>query len=321
VSDLSDLQHGRRASINSDRRSNEQRALLRRLRELAERQDGPIERGQLLSAGLTTGSLHRWIDRGLLIRLHPRVYVLGHTVLTERGRLRAALLYAGPDSLLSHRTAAHLLGLVDRASSIIHVATSRQVRSLPGVLVHRPNEIDGTLAYSLPITTPARTLVDVAPDCADWELRKALSRADFKGLITALEVNAAMGRGRPGASRLRAAIARHMPELAHTLSVLEDRLLLMCERFAIPLPSVNARIGSFIVDFLWQDEMLVVEVDGGAAHSSSSQRRRDAERDMELRRRGYLVLRYTWWQVTKRPEAVAAEIRLALADRRGRAAN
>jgi len=104
-----------------------------------------------------------------------------------------------------------------------------------------------------------------------------------------------------------------MPELARTLSPLEDRLMFLCERRGLPLPEPNVWVGGFLVDALWRRERVIVEVDGRAAHGSPSQRRRDRERDEKLRTAGYTVLRYTWTHVTHEPSRVAAEIRAALA--------
>ncbi len=147
------------------------------------------------------------------------------------------------------------------------------------------------------------------------QLRKALANADFHDLLSADELAEVMGRGHPGSAKLRRAIDTHMPELAQTLSPLEDILLLLCERHDLPLPHPNTWVGRYRPDAVWPTAMVIVEVDGGAAHSSPSQRRTDAERDMHFRSLGYTVLRYTYWQIKRQGASVAAEIRSALAAR------
>jgi hypothetical protein len=121
--------------------------------------------------------------------------------------------------------------------------------------------------------------MDIAPRCSAYELQKALANADFHKLLDPESLAAVMGRGRSGSAGLRKAIKAHMP------------------------------------DGLWLDAMLIVELDGGANHSSPTQRRIDAERDMYYRSLGYLVLRYTFWQVKRQGAAVAAEIIATLAAR------
>ena len=99
-----------------------------------------------------------------------------------------------------------------------------------------------------------------------------------------------------------------MPQLAETLSVLEERFLELCESAGLPLPQVNARVGRMRVDALWRDTGLVVELDGAAAHGGWAAIKRDREREMVLRSLGLQVIRYTWEQISKRPAEVVAEL-------------
>ncbi len=118
-----------------------------------------------------------------------------------------------------------------------------------------------------------------------------------------------MRRGRPGSASLRATLRVHMPQLAATLSVLEERFLELCESAGIPMPEVNARAGRMHVDALWRDAGLVVELDGAAAHSGWAAIRRDRQREVALRTMGFQVVRYTWSQLTEQPESVIADLR------------
>ncbi|MDQ3730220.1 MAG: DUF559 domain-containing protein [Actinomycetota bacterium] len=284
-----------------------------RVRLAAEAQEGVVGRGQLTACGLTGGEISRWLAQGRLIRILPGVYALGHTRITWRGRLFAALLYAGPGSALSHGTAAHLWKLAERRNDKVQVSSTRPRRSVAWVVMHRPRSLNATEHEDLRLTTPSRTLIDLSPGCPSFKLRKALANADFHGHLDPDSLGALMGRGVEGSTALRSAIEVHMPELARTLSPLEDKLLFLCEKRGLPLPEPNVWVEGFLVDCLWRKERVVVEVDGRAAHSSRSQRRRDRERDEKLRAAGYTVLRYTWTQVTHEPSRVTAEIRAALA--------
>ena len=114
---------------------------------------------------------------------------------------------------------------------------------------------------------------------------------------------------------------RHRPQYARTKSPLEDLLLDLCQDHGIPLPEVNVWVQGFEVDALWRKERVIVEVDGGQAHATPARMERDRARDLALRAAGFLVLRYTWWQVTAQPEEVARDIRGALDVGRGHAAS
>jgi very-short-patch-repair endonuclease len=288
------------------------RAIAVRVRKIAEAQEGVIGRAQLEECGLSGGEISRWVAQARLIRVLPAVYALGHTRLSWRGRLFAALLYAGRESALSHETAAYLWKLVEHRGDRVHVSCAGSRRSAGFVVMHRPRVVDSTEREGLKLTTASRTLVDISPGCPDYDLRKSLSRADFHGLLDPDSLNAQMGKGVDGSGVLRQAIEKHMPELARTLSPLEDKLLLLCEQRRLPLPEPNVRIEGHLVDALWREARLIVEVDGRANHSSPSQRRSDSERDEELRAGGYEVLRYRWHDITHEPSRVAREIRATL---------
>ena len=283
-----------------------------RAREVAEAQDGVVSRAQLLACEVPNARIGRWVRRGLLLRRHPGVYAFGHRAISARGRLIAALLYGGDGSALSHRTAGHCRTLIRSAPPAIHISVRLRRKNVPGVVVHVPREIVAGMHDGLRVTTVGRTLMDMAPTTPDWELRKALAEADYRGVLDAAELCAVLGRGHPGSARLRSAIERHMPELARTLSPLEDVFFLLCEREGIPLPEPNAEIGSYMVDALWEDRRLIVELDGVAAHSSPDQRRRDEVRAAHLRGLGYTLLRFTWHDVVRRPAATAEAVRSAL---------
>jgi hypothetical protein len=303
--------------MTSDRQPGDPLAWARRLAAI---QGGVVDRQQLLACGASASRVKRLLATGWLIKRFSGVYALGHEAITQRGKLVAALLYAGFGSAISHTTAADLHRLIARASPVIHVSTCRKRRSVSGVAIHRPREIRSVVLNGIPITNPSQTLVDIAPRCDDYELQKALANADFHDLLDAESIKTVVGRGHSGSARLRAAIAEHMPELGETLSYLEDLLLLLCQRHEIPLPAPNRRIKRHKPDGVWPEEMVIVELDGGANHSSPTQRRVDAERDMYLRGLGYLVLRYTYWQVKRQGAAVAAELITTLAAR-ARSAN
>lgn len=289
-----------------------------RVARLAERQWGVVGRIQLLKLGVSASSISRWLANGLLHPVHRGVYAVGHGSLGIKGRLAAGLLFAGPGARLSHQTAAWWWGLLQSEPRRIHVSAPGARRSLAEVCVHHPRELERTTHRKLPVTPVVRTLLDIAGTLPYADLRRALAEADYKRLLDARAVDLGLGRGRSGSAALRRALASHMPQLAHTLSVLEERFLALCEAFGITLPEVNVVVGGWMVDALWRGERLIVELDGHVAHDSASAIERDRRRELSLRRSGYLVLRYTWEQVTEDAERVAADLQSALIERRCR---
>jgi len=162
------------------------------------------------------------------------------------------------------------------------------------------------------VTSVARTLLDIAGMLPFRQVRRALAEAEYRKVLEPAEIHAITGSGRRGSRALRLALAKHLPELAETVSVLEERFLELCELAALPLPQVNRRAGLMRVDAIWRNELLAVEVDGGDAHAGLGQMKRDRERELALRARGFQVVRYTWEQVTRRPDDVVDDLRRLL---------
>jgi very-short-patch-repair endonuclease len=103
-----------------------------------------------------------------------------------------------------------------------------------------------------------------------------------------------------------------MPELAETLSHLEECFLELCESEGLRLPEVNARVGRMRVDALWRDARLAVELDGSAAHGGWAAINRDRQRELALRAEGFRVVRYTWNQVARTPDDVVTDLKRLL---------
>jgi predicted transcriptional regulator of viral defense system len=294
------------ASVHRSRRDAVQVA------RLAAKQHGAISRAQLSRCGLATATIARWIAAGRLHRVHRGVYAVGHPQLGCKGRLIAALIYSGRGSALSHSTGAWWWGLLEDEPTPIHVSAPHRRRSVPGVRIHRPRQLDPVHHHGLPVTGVARTLLDIATSLPRDRLRRAVAEADYRRLTNREALAEVLGRGHPGSSRLRAVLADHYPELAQTFSVLEERFLHLCEQYGIPRPEVNAKVCGLTVDALWREECVVVELDGHAAHATAAANERDRRRDLRLRSAGHMVLRYTWWQVTRDAASVAADVLSAL---------
>jgi hypothetical protein len=279
---------------------------------LAGRQWGVVALWQLLEAGIGKATVSRWVASGRLVRIYPGVYALGHTRLRDEGWLAAALLYAGKGSALSHRTAGWWLQIIDCRPTRIDVSAPTRRSSLQALSLHHPRTLERTFHRGLPVTPPARTLLDLAPTLPRRQLRKALAETFFRRLASRSEIEAALGKGRAGSRALRAALKSHLPQFSHSRTDMEDAFLELCERFGLPLPELNERIEGFTVDAVWHTQRVAVELDSELGHGVEGTVHRDRARDLALRRAGWTVLRYSWQQVLREPEAVARDLEAAL---------
>ena len=231
----------------------------------------------------------------------------------------AAVLACGAGARLSHGTAARVWGLDDGGPDPrIHVGVVRGHPSPgPDVCVHRLRDDDPESVVrheGLPLTTPARTLLDLAGYLAASQLERAVARARRQELVIDDDVARLLARHprRRGVGRLRAIMALDGGP-AFTRSEAEARLLELVRRGGLAAPRVNARVAGWEVDFVWTRARLIVEVDGYAFHASTRAFERDRERDATLMGAGYRVARVTWRQLTTTPEAVLVRLAQALA--------
>ena len=282
---------------------------------LAERQGGVVARRQLIALGLSRQCIDRRIAAGRLHIVHRGVYAVGHRLLDAWGRRWAAVLACGEAAVLSHASAAAAWDIRNSSSPIIDVSMSSRARvRLRGIRVHRPRVLPAdevTALRGLPITTPARTLIDLAAGgLRDRSLEAALDRAERQARVDWADVRRLLDRyaGRPGVPILDATLARYVPGSIDTFSELEEIVLALCDEFAIPRPQVNSVIEGRRRDFYWPEAGLVVEADGYSYHRSPSVFNDDRERDVRLTLAGLRTLRFTYDQCTKRRHYVRTSI-------------
>jgi very-short-patch-repair endonuclease len=284
---------------------------------LASMQYGVVSRAQLLAAGIGPGAIETRLRSHRLHPLHRGVYAVGHTALAPLAREMAALLACGPGAVLSHRTAAWIWRILEVAGELIEVTVPHSSRRRPGLIVHRSQSLrpDQTrVRCGIPVTAPARTLLDLAETVSARELERAFDEAITRRLTTAAALAAAVqqGNGHRGVRALRELLARS-GEPTLTRSEAEERFLALTREAGLPAPRVNVYVGSHLVDFVWHDCRLVVEVDGYRFHSSPTAFERDRRRDADLTAAGFRVLRITWRQLVNQPMAVIARLAQALA--------
>jgi very-short-patch-repair endonuclease len=287
----------------------------------AERQYGVVARRQLLAAGLSPKAVEHRLRAGRLIVLHRGVYAVGHRRLTRDGHGSAAVLAAGPGAVLSHRDAAALHGLGHWRVNVIEVTTAADVRSTAAVRVHARRLLtadDVTTAAGIPVTSVARTLVDLAEVVNRERLAEALTAAERAQTLDLQAVLAARERvlhrhGR-GDVLLRAVLAEYDRRGAQlTREELERRLRRLVRVHRLGRPRLNAWIEGVEVDAYWPAARLVVETDGWEWHRDRASFERDRDKTNRLQLAGYIVLRFTHRAVLDHPAEVAAAIRAVLA--------
>ena len=284
-----------------------------RVAGLAGRQFGRVSSSQLQRLGVARRTIHNWALGGYLHHELPRVYAVGHRAKSVEGDLAAALLC--PGAMLSHATAAWWIGLADSRPRKIEVSTPRRIRSIRGIIVHQRRKLDRAWHKRMPVTSFTQTLLDYATEASRSELRRALAVADYRGILDVAAIESALKRGGPGSAKLRRALENHQPRLAKANSGGEVELLELCEAGGIALPELNAKVAGWTVDALFREERVVVELDGWRNHRSPAQLKRDHQKDLELRAAGFVVLRYSYEQITTQRDQVIAELRKILEER------
>jgi hypothetical protein len=247
------------------------------------------------------------------------VYAVGHRALRQEGAWWAAVLTSGDGAVLSHGSAVAAWDLRPQRAGRIEVSvTARRRIRQRGLVAHRPRCLaadEVTTRGGLPITTPARTLLDVAAGgLRGRPLAAAVDRAELLRVLDFADLRRLLERypRRAGSPALAAMLSSYASATTVTRSELEERFLGLCERFGLPRPLVNTQIAGREVDFFWPEHGLIVEVDGYAYHRSPTAFADDRERDVGLVVAGYRVLRFTWDHVTRRPSYVARAVRRAL---------
>lgn len=290
------------------------------LTALAARQYGVVARRQLLEAGVASSRVERWTAARRLLPLYRGVYAVGHDRLTRDGHWLAAVLAAGPGAVLSHREAAALHGLRPSSRPKVDVTVAAQ-RRVPGVQVHRVERLedaDVTAVAGIPVTTVARTLVDLADVVPPRALRKAFDEAERSHRIDVRAIEDVLARTRTrngdGCRRVRAVLA----ELATlgagvTRSDLEADFLALLDVHRIVRPTTNAWTEHMEVDACWPAARLVVELDGWDAHRTRQAFQTDRTRSNDLQAAGWTVLRFTHADVTSRSDETVERVRRALA--------
>jgi very-short-patch-repair endonuclease len=283
-----------------------------RAAELAARQHGVVTRRQLEAMGLGSRAITIRVREGQLHRVHRGVYAVGHRALSLHGRWMAAVLACGDGTVLSHGSAAALWGLLRPIDGPVHVSISMTTGRAKqrGIHLHRCSSLAElssppsslpirggrggqlvTRRHNIPVTTVQRTIDDLDGAVPPYLRRRARRQAELMGV------------------RLRGAEGRR------SRSDLEEDFLALCRRHRLPRPETNVKIGRWEVDFVWWGQRVVVEIDSFTYHRGSVSFQEDRARDLDLRQRGFTVLRFSERQLEEEPQRVAADVARALGEK------
>jgi very-short-patch-repair endonuclease len=258
---------------------------------------------------------------GRLHRVHQGVYSVGHVQRTSEARWLAAVISCGSGAVLSHLDAAALWRVYRGEGARIHgLTTTRSRQSRPGIQIHRARRLDPAdvaVKDGIPVTSVARTLVDLTDVLGRDRILRAMREADYRALLDLDALNAAVERahGRRRLRPLKEALAAHVPGQI-VREELEHRFVELVREAELPMPKTNVKLSArgrrYEIDCLWPEQGIAVELDGRAAHGRTMAFESDRRKDAALSAIGLRPLRFTWYRVTCEPGEIVAELQATL---------
>lgn len=290
-----------------------------RIADLAAIQFGVVSRRQAMDLGLSKSAITRLLQSGAWVRLHSGVFRVASSRPSWYQRLQAALLLAGPDAVLSYRSAGAVLRLEGIAAGAVEITVPRRT-NYRGIKVHFTQLLqpaDVVTIDGFRVTSATRTLLDLAGVVEAEVLETALDDALRRGLTSiprlrwTLKVNSHRRRGVRLLSQL---VMERDPKARPSESIFETRLLRLFKRAGLPLPKTQheIKVGTSVVarvDFAYPELKLAIEADGLAYHSGRTRFQRDRTRYNQLTSLGWSIIRITWEDLTQRPADIIALIR------------
>lgn len=287
-----------------------------RIARLASLQHGLVARSQLDRLGVRRSAIARRVARGSLIPVHPRVWAVGHDALSFTSRVHAAVLTIGAGAVASARSAVYLHGVDLMTARTVEVLAPRRHRHLQGVVVHSSRVLtarDTAAAQGVPVTRPARTIVDLADVLEETPLVRMIHEFRVRKLITVRELRdqARRHRHRRGHPSLVRAIERHLAGDRGSVRSNELRFRQLLQARGVPDPLMNVLVvtpgGRYVVDFVWPGLRYCVELDDGT-HDLPYARRTDRVRSTDLVAAGYRLLRVPIEWMEEGADRVASDL-------------
>jgi very-short-patch-repair endonuclease len=294
--------------------------------ELAERQHGVVARSQLRALGLGRGAIAARLRTKRLHRMHRGVYAVGHRRVSRLGWWLAAVLACGPDAVLSHRCAAALWGILEGWPVTVDISAPRRLAPRAGMRIREAAIAadERTVHAGIPVTTVARTLLDLAAVLQPHELDRVLERAEAMRLSDRTPLVALIERHhrRRGTKNLKGAVKEGLRP-AVTRSELERRFLSFIDKAQLPRPQTNRWLqigGEWLeVDCVWPAQRVIVELDSRAYHQTTAAFERDRKRD-RAQAAGWRVLRVTDQAMREEGRPLREELTALLTAGRARSA-
>lgn len=278
-----------------------------------------VSNRQLKRIGYSKHAVSRAVAGGNLHPLHHGVYAVGHTNLPLHGRCLAAVLGCGRGALLSHWSAAWLWGLMPTQPIPIHVTTPIPRRARRGLRIHRSRtlaEEDRALVEEVPVTSVARTALDLAARVRRRSVDRLLQRGEELKLFDLPEFESvlARNRGHRGAKPLRRAVVLYKPP-PFTRSGLEERFSELLEDHGLPRPATNYVEAGYELDVYWPELRFAVELEVFETHGTRRSFEQDRVRQEELKLAGVEMIRITGPRLDREPRRVMERLTRLLAMR------
>jgi very-short-patch-repair endonuclease len=281
-------------------------------------QHGQIHRQQLYAAGIGRGAIAHRLQTGRLHQTFPSVYRLDPAPPQHLAKAMAAALHCRGNALVAELDAAELFQMLDTTQRrrpdrpVEMLLVARTMHPIPGIRMRRVAHLarqDIRWRYGIPVTSPARIVLDIAAAFDDFELEAALAAAIRRGVVRPSQLRDVIQRNPYAKGVRKLATLLDAAESPHdTRSDYERRLLALIRSAELPLPLTNTYIGEHMVDMLWPDLKLVIEFDSWAFHGDRSSFEKDRLRDQVLSVSGHHVMRVTARQIDHTPTALVARI-------------
>lgn len=289
------------------------------LAELAEQQHGVVSTRQLRELGYSYDVTSDAAASGHLHRVHRGVYAVGRRRLDWHGRCLAAVLACAP-AYASHASAGWIWGLLRYAPEWIDVTARTKRHSKATVRLHhgRLNSRDCTEREGIPVTSLARTQLDLAATFPARRIERVLERSEELGLfdLTATEELLSRLPHHRGAKPLREALAIYRPDPTFTRSGVEERFVELVKAAGLPVPAMNCNVVGLELDAYWEAERFAVELDVYETHGTRAAFERDRLRQEDLLLAGIEMDRITGPRLKREPERVMERLGRLLAQRR-----